>query len=364
LKIAVDASARSGQGGIARYLRALLPRAIALGGHEWLLYARQPLPGLAGATVRADGWPPDAGRIASLLGSQPHWARRDRPDLFWGPAHRLPVGLPAGTARVVTIHDLCWLEAPATMRRATRWLDRLLMPRALRQADRVIAVSHATRDTLVRAFPSVAGRIVVVSEACEALPPAGAPRVEGRYVLAVGTVEPRKNLTRLIEAFARVPTTARLVLAGGRGWGMEQPEAIAARAGIAARFTYLGAVADDELAALYRDASLLAMPSLYEGFGLPLLEALSCGTPVLYGDNSSMPEVAGDAGLAVDASSVESIAEGIARLLHDDALRHRLAARATAQAAKFSWDRAARETLAVFDQAIAERRARRGGSAA
>lgn len=359
MKIAVDASSLAGLGGIARYLRALLPRLMALEGHDWVLYSRQPLPQFSTARVRADGWPANAGRIASLFGSQPRWTRRDRPDLFWGPAHRLPVGLPAATAQVVTIHDLCWLEAPATMRPATRWLDRLLMPQALRQADRVIAVSGSTRDCLARVFPQVAARVSVVHEACEAIPPPGIVKpVAQPFVLVVGTVEPRKNLARLFEAFARLTTPARLVLAGARGWGTDAPESMAKRAGIADRFSYLGAVDDATLSSLYRHASLLAMPSLYEGFGLPLLEALSCGTPVLYGNNSSMPEVAGDAGLAVDATSVDAIAQGITCLLGDEALRTRLAARARAQAAKFSWDRAALETLAVFEAAVAARRDR------
>ena len=190
------------------------------------------------------------------------------------------------------------------------------------------------------------------------MPAPGERPVAEPYVLAVGTVEPRKNLARLFEAFARVPGPTRLVLAGGRGWGTQAPEAMAARAGIAERFTWLGGVDDRTLSTLYRHAALLAMPSLYEGFGLPILEALSHGTPVLHGDASSMPEVAGEAGLAVDARSVDSIAEGLARMLGDERLRETLAARAAAQAAKFSWGRAARETLAVFEEAVAARRAR------
>ena len=159
LHVAVDAGAVGGRNGVARYLAALLPRMIeaGAGGFVWSLYGRD-LRTLADAgfgqvSRRGDRLPRDLGRIVSLFTSQPRWSRVDRPDLFWGPAHRLPAWLPERTARVVTIHDLCWLEVPETMRAVTRGLDRWLMPRALRQADRAIAVSRSTRDAIVGAFP-------------------------------------------------------------------------------------------------------------------------------------------------------------------------------------------------------------------
>jgi glycosyltransferase involved in cell wall biosynthesis len=362
VRIAVDAGALASSGGIARYLRQLLERALLDTPHQWDLYLRERVAGLERARQCTDGLPGHAGRIASLWTTQPLRARRERPDLFWGPAHRLPIGLPPGTARVVTIHDLCWLRAPRTMRRSTRWLDRQLMPRALRQADRIIAVSRATRDDLLQAFPDCAGRISVVHEAAAALPAPG-PRTAlpftGPFVLAVGTVEPRKNHARLIEAFARLPAALRehtsLVIAGARGWGTDAPDTLAARAGV--RVHWITAPNDRTLATLYRHAELLALPSLYEGFGLPVLEALAHGTPALVGDNSSLPEVAGDAGLRVDAYDTQAISQGLAALLADTALRQRLGAAGRLQAARFSWDRAARETLAVFEAALASRRA-------
>lgn len=359
MKIAVDASALApGSGGIGRYLRELLPRMIGLSdAHDWTLYARDAAHSVPGTRIRADGLPVHTGRIASLFTTQPCWARRDSPDLFWGPAHRLPFALPARTAAVVTIHDLCHLEAPTTMRHSTRWLDAALMPRAVRRADRVVAVSRATHAALAREFSAAANRVVVVQEGGTALP-APAPRAtlpfEGAYVLCVGTIEPRKNLGRLFEAFARLDGGVRLVLAGGAGWGMESPTVLATRLGIAERVTWLGAVDDARLATLYAHAELLAMPSLYEGFGLPILEALAHGTPVVFGSNSSMPEVAGNAGLGVDAHNVDAIAAGLKRLLTERAV---FAARTKTQAAKFSWDRAARETLTVFQAAVQARRA-------
>lgn len=376
MRIALDASALATPGnGIGRYLRELLPALLreADATHDWCWYGRERRSlslhaDPARVRLRADHLPIAAGRILSLGTSQPLWLARDRPDLFWGPAHRLPLWLPRGTARVVTIHDLCWLEAPETMRTATRWLDARLMPRALAQADRVIAVSTATRDDLCEAFPAVRDRVVVVHEAAAPMSPQPVETLAqfglgGRYVLFVGTLEPRKNLPRLMQAFARIvqttPDRLMLAIAGPPGWGDMQVGREALRLGIADRVRVLGRVDDVALATLYSHALCLAMPSLYEGFGLPILEALAQGTPVLASNTSSLPEVTGDAGLLVDPLDVDAIAAGLRRMLTDDGLRLRLAARAVAQAAGFSWARAARETLAAFDEALAVRRAQR-----
>lgn len=374
MKIAIDASALSAKAqGISRYLDSVLERLVEKAvGHEWILYGRdrslRDRGAAAGARtfVRADGLPAHVGRLVSLATSQPSWLRRDRPDVFWSPAHRFPAWLPAKTARVVTIHDVCWDRAPQTMRPATRWLDAVLMPRALRQADRIIAASGSTRDDLCARFPGVSDRIVVVHEAASPGPPPLSREalsswgLQAPYVLFVGTLEPRKNLTRLVQAFAQIvsalPHQPTLAIAGAPGWGDVDVEAESTRLGISERVRVLGRVDDAALATLYAHAELLALPSLYEGFGLPLLEALAHGTPVLYGDNSSMPEVAGDAGLGVNAESVDSVAEGLSRMLTDGSLRKTLASRAKAQAARFSWDRAASETLTVFQEAIQVRR--------
>lgn len=366
VRVCVDAGSWQPGNGIGRYLGSLLPRLIAARPDcEWVLYARGAAASLAPSAavrIRNDRLPAGIGRVASLATSQPWWLWRDRPDLLWAPAHRLPICIPAATAAVVTIHDLCWLRVPETMRPATRWLDRVLMPPALRRADRIIAISHATRQDLETTFPDTRGKVATVHEAAATFGQGSGPDalathgIERPFVLFVGTLEPRKNFARLLEAFARSRPGVDLVVAGGAGWRHEAPTAAARRLGVADRVRVLGQVTDALLATLYRHARFLALPSLYEGFGLPLLEALSHGTPVLYGDNSAMPEVAGDAGLGVDALSVESIAAGLSRMLEDDVLRDGLAARAREQAARFSWERAARETLAVFDSALEARR--------
>jgi glycosyltransferase involved in cell wall biosynthesis len=300
----------------------------------------------------------------------PLWASQDRLDLFWSPLHRLPLVMPPGLACVVTIHDLVWRHAGQTMRPLNRWLDQTLMPHAVRASDRVVAVSASTAADIEREMPFAAGRVRVIPlgaaelgepEPRESLAGLG---LSGPYFLFVGTLEPRKNLARLLEAFSLLPLglcgRAVLAVAGGAGWGGVDVQALVLRLGLKNRVRVLGFVSDQQLATLYAHALFLAMPSLYEGFGLPLLEATSRGVPVLTSDIASMPDVAGDASLLVSPLDVDSIARGLAQMLGDPKLRRELAGRALTSAQRFSWDRSARRTMEVFEEAIEARRARGG----
>ena len=318
MRIALDASALSiSENGIGRYVRSLLEHMLRYDDERthWLLYGRNAIAKTVWPShvqVRADPLPPHLGRIAALGTSLPFWLARDRPDVFWGPAHRLPLWLPQPVARVVTIHDLCWLKAPDTMRNSTRRLDAMLMPRALHDADRIIAVSNSTAEELRTAFPEVSSKIVVVHEAASNLPlPNHAETLRSlgigeHFVLFVGTTEPRKNLQRLLQAFVaatRDHPGIQLAVAGQPGWGREEALAECERLDMKERVVWLGKVNDVALSTLYRHARCLALPSLYEGFGLPLLEALSHGTPVLTSNCSAMPEVAGAAGIRLGAAA-------------------------------------------------------------
>ncbi len=372
LRIAVDSSLLSGSnGGLGRYLRALLPRMMANAGSDidWYLYARSAaacaeLP--SAACLRQDYLPAHSGRILAPAVSLPRWSRRDQPHVFWAPAHRLPLWLPANTAGVVTIHDLAWARVPETLRRSTRVLDRALMARSATRAERVIAVSNATADEIAAHWPDSETRIRVIHCAAEALPSPGpladiAPALQKKqYFLFVGTPEPRKNLPRLLEGYAIACQTQvdfpPLVIAGGHGWGGENLEALIARMHLTGRVHLLGPVSDTMLATLYAHALCLVMPSLYEGFGLPIVEALQYGLPVVTSDNSSMPEVAGQAGLLVDPLVPESIADALRRIVQDQPLRTTLAEAARDQATRYSWDRAAADTLSVLREAAAARR--------
>ncbi|UTF59569.1 glycosyltransferase family 1 protein [Gilvimarinus sp. DA14] len=372
VRIAVDCSLLSGSnGGLVRYLQAILPRMMANSRDnvEWYLYARSadsctqlPSP----AALRQDHLPEHAGRILAPALSLPYWCRQDKPDVFWAPAHRLPLWLPKETAGVVTIHDLAWAKVPETLRSSTRVLDRTLMSRSARQAERVITVSNATAQDVAKHWPETQPRTQVIHAAAEALPPPGrlqdyAPALEKQhYFLFVGTPEPRKNLPRLLEAYAKAchaqPDFPSLAIAGGQGWGGENLEAQITDLKISGRVHLLGQVSDTMLATLYANALCLVMPSLYEGFGLPIVEALQHGLPILTANLSSMPEVAGAAGLLVDPLEPDSIANGLQRVALDKALRENLIKAAADLAPLYSWDRAAESTLAVLLEAAQAKR--------
>jgi glycosyltransferase involved in cell wall biosynthesis len=231
--------------------------------------------------------------------------------------------------------------------------ERATLRLAVRRAKRLLAISQATRDELAERFPA-AGRKTTVTPlaADERFTPEGdRKRLDKPYVLALGTIEPRKNLARLVDAWAGLPATTRerfdLCLAGAAGWDRDAVEQAGSE-----HVRRLGYVSDEELPALYRGAELLAYPSLHEGFGLPVLEALACGTAVVTSRTSSLPEVGGDAARYVDPLDVESIRAALAELLEDDAKRADLAARGPAQAARFSWRRTAELTLEAVEAAV------------
>ena len=355
--------------GIGRYSHEMLRRLIEIE-HEWFLYAPTPIAvgdwQRANVTVRESRFTGRALRLVWAGSVLPRQAAQDRLDLFWSPTHRLPRFMPADIATVVTVHDLVWKHAGETMPAINRWLDARLLPQAARLADRIITVSQNTADDLVAEVPETAGKVDAIPLGVTQPEPiadnaelAGLNLAEP-FLLFVGTLEPRKNLRRLMEAYSRLTdqqqNDARLVIVGGSGWGGVDARSMAAEYGVAERTDVLGYVTEPQLAELYEKALFLAMPSLYEGFGLPLLEAMIRGTPVLTSNRASMPEVAGDAGLLVEPDDVEAIRSGLERMLTDTALRERLAGLARNRAKAFTWDRTVSETLKVFDEAVALRR--------
>lgn len=281
----------------------------------------------------------------------------EKPDVYWGPAHRLPLILPKNVGSVVTVHDLCWRRAPETMRTAGRLLDSMLMGRSVDRADRVITVSQSTADDIVSVWPKAKDKIRITPLA-GSLPvaPSAVGGVSGRslrrYFLFVGTFEPRKNLSRLLQAYAiagaRDPNWPALVLCGARGWGGVDPRSESQKLGIEEQVELIEGVSDETLAALYRDAICLVMPSIYEGFGLPIVESMTQGRPVITSNCSSMPEVAGEGGLLVDPHSVPAIAEGLRVMAKDERLREAFAVNAVRHAKQFSWVTTATATKDVL----------------
>lgn len=293
-------------------------------------------------------------------------ARRDHPGVLFVPSHVIPIVHPP--VCVVTLHDLGYLAFPEA-HTARRRLELHLTTRwSLHAARRVIAISSATRNDLVQHYGADPARIDVVhhglgGEFRPAEPEAIAAvrahyQLPANYLLYIGTIQPRKNLARLIAAFAQAlaapgaPPDLQLVIAGRRGWLTEQIERQAVALGIGRRVRFLGYLPDADLPALISGALAFTFPSLYEGFGMPVLEAMACGTPVLCSNTSALPEVAGDAALLVDPHTDEAIAAGIIRLISEPHLRAELRTRGLAHAAGFTWERCARATLDVLRAAV------------
>lgn len=396
MRIAVDGRVLSAPpAGVTHYARCLIDEMARDQSNRWVIIAPGPL------SVEIADFPNIEVKTGEILKSFLHipWQQtflplavvREKPDIFWSPHHFLPP-LPGGIPMVVTIHDLVWAVFPRDMRLVRRLAESVLMPAAVRRAARVIAVSNATAGDLLRYIPRSRGKVDVIHEAPvplmeEAPPTAGAgrtdvpgaaPQIPGidspidagsgsavssiggaPYVLFVGSTHRRKNLRGLLRAYARLPEdlkmTYKLVVAGADAWGGDIRKTIR-ECGLAGRVLRTGYVGRAELSALYRGASAFIMPSLMEGFGLPILEAMSCGVPVLTSDCTALSETAGDAALKVNPRSDAEISAGLIRILTDEALRRTLVSRGRARVAEFSWRKAADETLAVFHAALSKNR--------
>ena len=323
MRVGIDVSPlRQTRAGTARYLERLLPHLERLVTVERLSFGRA---GRASTLARDAWWYP----VALPL-------RARGLDVLHCPSFRGP--LRSRTPLVVTVHDLAVLRHPDAFNRWTRTYSRLSVPRVVRAADRVIAVSEFTKRELVEVLGVAEERIHVVPNAVAAPFVPEGPRGEGDYVLAVGTLEPRKNLPRLAAATRRVGLELRIV--GARGWGE-----VGVSAGDDIRF--LGFVPDEELARLYRGALCVAYPSLYEGFGIPVLEALACAAPVVTSEASAMAEVAGDAAVLVDPREVDAIAAGIAEAI---ARRDELARLGPERASRYTWAASAEATVDVYKE--------------
>jgi len=316
--------------GTARYVRSLVE-----GLHEAGTYIAREYsfggPARPTRIVRDAAW---------YLAALPLLARRDRLDVLHCPTIRAPIR--SRVPLVVTVHDLAVLRYPETFNRWTRSWSRLTLPHVARGARRIVAVSDFTRGELVDLLGVDEGRVRVVRNGVGPPFSPDGPRAEGQYILAVSTLEPRKNLARLVEGFRRAGLGLELRVAGAPGWGDVAVEGEQVR--------LLGEVGDTELAALYRGAACVAYVSLYEGFGLPVLEALACGAPVVTARGGACEEVAAGAAELVDPLDPDDIAAGFRRAA---GRRDELRALGLARARELTWERTARETLAVYEEAAA-----------
>jgi len=300
-------------------------------------------------------------RIAWEQFLQPIAARQSHLDLFHVMAYVSP--LVAVTPNVVTVHDLSFLRTPERFRFANRTYLSLLTGLSCQRARRVIAVSQHTKKDVMKVFGLPPEKIDVVYSGLDpqfARPPDseleafrqrhGLPE---KFILYLGTIEPRKNLSTLIRAYAKVrPPGVKLVCVGGRGWMYQDVFQTVEELRLSRDVIFPGFLPDDDLPFWYSAAKVFVYPSSYEGFGLPVIEAMACGVPTITTDASSLPEAAGDAALLVPPDDSAALAEALAHLLREETLQAELVERGLRHAAQFTWQRAAKETVQVYAKAL------------
>ncbi len=294
--------------------------------------------------------------------AQPWAVRQAGVDLIHGAAFVGP--LASRCPSVITVHDLSFLLYPQGFRALNRYYLQLFTRLSVRRAQRVIAVSESTKRDLVHHYGLSPARIDVVYNGVDAafrpLPEDQVADFRGRrglpprFILFVGTLEPRKNVMRLLHAYARLsPGRPPLLLIGGRGWLYDELFSAVERLHLSEEVRFVGYVPAEELPWWYNAAELFVYPSLYEGFGLPPLEAMACGTPIITSTASALPEVVGQAGILVHPADTEALAAAIEQVLADRELRERMRAAGLAQARRFSWRQTARGTVASYRRALA-----------
>lgn len=374
MRIGIDYTAAVHQrAGIGRYTRSLVKALARLDKeNEYiLLVAGRPKEGTAFPPNFEIRYLPLSHHWTTIL-----WQRLRLPlsaDLFTGPVdlfHSPDYVFPPlrRGKRVLTIHDLSFLRYPEGAPPGLRWYLTQAVPRSISQADLVLAVSRSTKRDLIELLEVEADRVEVLYEGVEErfhpLDEEALVAVRGRYsldfpfILTVGTLEPRKNHVGLLQAYSLLKRRhlPQLVIAGDKGWLYEGIFQEVERLGLEERVLFLGYVPEEDLPALYNLADLFVYPSLYEGFGLPPLEAMACGTPVVVSDTSSLPEVVGDGALLVPPRDVEALGEAMEKVLSDPPLREELRRKGLERAKRFRWGEAAKRLLALYERVVEEGR--------
>ncbi len=356
-------------GGIGRYtvelVRALAPLADRL---ELALLAAGDTGPLAAGIPRTSLWGCRflPGYLTVGSAAVALLARRQGFDVVHDPTGVTPFLLGAGPARtVVTLHDVIPWSHPGTSTFLDTLIYRWWLPWALRRVDAIITDSESSKRDICRFLGVPEWRVVVVPLGVSSTYRPASPseiaaararyRLPDEYLLVVGSLEERKNLRRLLSACVRLwreGETRPLVVVGARKPGYESSFSALRNPDLTQRVIFTGYVPENDLPGLYSGATIFVFPSRYEGFGLPPLEAMACGTPVVCSDTSSLPEVVGDAAVLVDPSSVEALAGALASVLADAPLRAQLRERGLQRAQRFTWQRAAEETLIVYREVV------------
>jgi glycosyltransferase involved in cell wall biosynthesis len=363
-------------GGVSRYIRYLLEGlAEQPGEHEYTVFVNgqdvaDRLARNSHITYMPAPWPESrpAARVAWEQLTLPGLIRQKGIEVLHSPVNVLPVRLPRQCAGVVTLHDLAFLRYPEVLTRPKRLYHHQFTVRSIRRAAMVISVSESTREDAVKLVGVPAGRVQVaypcIDERFSRQPPleevaafqSARGYVDG-YVLYLGTLEPRKNITTLIDAYALLRNMygrrEKLVLAGGKGWLYEAIFARVKELGLEEEIIFPGFVSDNEQVLWYSAAAAFVYPSLYEGFGIPVAEALACGTPVVTSNVSSLPEAGMGVALTVEPRDAEALAAAMYMALTDEQLQAKTRQMARAVAQRFSAHAMAAQTVAIYEEAAA-----------
>jgi glycosyltransferase involved in cell wall biosynthesis len=289
-------------------------------------------------------------------------------DLFWGPNYAIPLLNPGHSKMVMTVHDMVASVFPETLPKRTAYHNRIGLPLYIQKVDRVITVSESSKSDIVKYLRYQPDKIEVtplgVNESFfqQSITPKKILikyEIDYPYILCVGTIEPRKNLLRVIEAYfmliKELEIEHRLVIVGAKGWKYTSIyEKLKQKSELINRIIFPGYVPDEDLPAFYQGASMLVYPSLYEGFGLPPLEAMAAGTPVITSNVSSLPEVVGESGILVDPYSICEMVHAMKRIICDKKLAENLSRAGKERARKFTWERTAKKTMDIFEEVMNE----------
>ncbi len=361
MRIAIDARLTYyTSGGIARYIRNLISHLPALLDEQTLIVqqSRKQNEALSTQAERQTVWTPAHHKYERYaLAAE---TLLSRPQIHHSPDFITPLGL--GWKKVITIHDLAFLRYPEFMTAESRAYYNAQIQRSANEADAIIVNSQATKDETVATLNIHPSKVTVTHLAPAAEFSPSKPQdiqttlknyaIQAPYLLYVGTFEPRKNVPGLLKSYAKAyhadPDLPNLVLVGNTGWLFEDVDTLIDTLGIRTKLQFLSDIAGQDLPALYSGATALVLISHYEGFGLPVLEAMACGTPVITSNVGALPEVAGDAAILVDHNDHDTVAAAIVRLVTDSDLRNQLSELGLARADQFSWQALAKETLATY----------------
>lgn len=344
------------ESGIGRCTYNLLLRLTENDNYNWFFYSDRPLitalSERTNVTLRT-GY--SKGSISGFMYAQcvfPYWAGLDEIDIFWSPRHHLPLFLSSSIRCFVSVYDLVWCRFPGTMTRLGYLQEKLLMSKSLRKADVILAISNFTKNEITSLYPGQVAKVEVVEGASSFSVDSAIKTNTERYFLFVGTIEPRKNIERLLLAYSIYISTAEnivpLKIVGAIGWGDISVKKHIDEYELGKYVECEGCVADDELEMLYKNAYALLMPSLYEGFGLPLVEAMNFGVPAIVSAGGALEEVGRDAVVHVDPLSVDSIAEKIRLIANNYSLREELSRAAIIQSQMYQWDKSADKILKII----------------